>query len=215
MKSDTEINVYQASLTESDLRKLRRKLSKRANQRLVRLERAKSKITGESYAEFGAADISYEYLNHQQSGKKRFTENVNVNMDYNELRREVSVLQNFLNAKSSTVKGMRDIEKQRVKTFESGEWGNPYTDRKKRKLKFASTKEFYDFFHSDVFAELKDAGYTSEQIVESYDTFRERYKGSDEEAIAELEKLLEKYREKNKIQLKDLLKSVEGKKKLT
>lgn len=213
---DTLINVWKESMTPKDLQALRRKLAKRANQRLVRLERATSKVTGETYAGIGASEIAYNYLenNYKQvkGGVKRFSERLDAVTDYTQLRREVSALQNFLESKSSLVSGLREIESSRIRTFESGDWGSAkYTGKSRRKLLFASTKEFYDFIHSDTFRELKGNGFTSEQIVESYDTARETYKGSDKEALEALQEALETFREKGKGTLKELKAAAGGK----
>lgn len=199
------LDVYQAGLTPQELSKVRRTLAKRANQRLVRLERAKSSITGEKYSDIGAAPIARDYLS--RTGRKRFTEGKwkDSPSSYEEQRREIVQLQAFLSSKTSLVSGIRDIEDKRVKTFESGKWGSAkWTDGDRRALKFASTKEFYDFFQSSVFRELVQSGFTSEQVLEAYDTARERYEGQDEEAIERLSEALEKFREQGKISLKEL-----------
>lgn len=202
-----DIDVYRASLTPQDLAQVRRTLAKRANQRLVRLERATSKVTGEEYGNIGAAPIAREYLS--RTGRRRFTESLKTDMSYEEQRREIVNLQAFLQSKSSTVQGIRDIERQRIETFESGKWGSSkWTGKERRTLKFASTKEFYDFFQSSVYKELLADGFTSEQIIEAYDTARETYDGSDEEAMNALEEALRKFREKGGISLKELKESV-------
>ena len=197
-----DIDIYQASLTPKEITKLRRSLAKRANQRLVRLERAKSKISGERYSDIGAAPIAKEYLSHKK--RNRFLESTKP-MSYDEERREISVLQSFLKSKSSLVSGIRDIERRRVEKFESGQYGSyDVTGKKRRELIFASTKEFYDFIHSSLYSDLKNSGFTSEQVVAEYDTARETYEGSDEEAYQALQAALDKFREQGSISLKEL-----------
>ena len=78
------------------------------------------------------------------------------------------------------------------------------TGKKRRELIFASTKEFYDFIHSSLYSDLKNSGFTSEQVVEEYDTARETYEGSDEEAYQALQAALDKFREQGSISLKEL-----------
>ena len=111
-----------------------------------------------------------------------------INDDFPNLRREISVLQGFLGSKTSLVSGIREIEAKRISTFESGNWGKTsrYTGKARREIKFASTKEFYDFLSSKTFQGLKNSGYTSEQLVEIYDEARE-----SEEADEVLEKMEE------------------------
>lgn len=204
------VDVYRSSLSPTQISELRRTLAKRANQRLVRLERATSKISDERFNTIGAAPIAYEYL--KKTGRRRFTEKLNAGLTYDQERTEVIKLQAFLSSKSSTVQGLRDIERRRIETFESGRYGS-YADtgKARKKINFASTKEFYDFFQSSTFRDLRSAGFSSEQIVEEYDTALERYEGAGEEAIKALEEALEIFREKGKVTLKDLRAAAGGK----
>lgn len=199
-----DVDVYRASLSLSEMQALRRTLAKRANQRIVRLEKATSRITGERYNEFGAVTEAYDYLDRQSKGRKRFQERANALTDINAIRREISVLQGFLGRKTSLVSGIREIEQKRIETFESGKWGkaSKYTGGTARRLKFASTKEFYNFLSSQTFRNLVKTGFTSEQIVDAYD--QARVKQSDEEVLTALQEALDEYREGQKATLKDL-----------
>lgn len=213
---DTKVDVYKNSFTPRELALLRRTLAKRANQRLVRLERAKSKITGERYAGIGASEQIYDYLERTRpavkGGVSRFSEKLDSGMTYEQIQREVTTLQGFLESKSSLVSGLRDIERKRISTFESGKWGSSkVTGKSSRKLLFSSTKEFYDFIHTKTFRDLIGMGFTSEQIIEAYDSTREKYQGSDKEAQQALEDALETFREKGRGTLKEL-REVGGKK---
>lgn len=209
-KTDVTIDVYRASLTPDALMSLRRKLAKRANQRLVRLERATSRITGESYNEIGAAPLAYDYLSRQD--RRRFSERLDPGQSYESLKREVTVLQGFLTSKSSTVSGIRSIEESRIRTFESGKWGSyDVTGKKRRGLKFSSTKEFYEFLQSGTFRELLQSGFSSEQIIESYDEAVETYAGKQEEALNALSEALDTFRAKGRGSLKELRAAAGGK----
>lgn len=211
-QEDLSLDIWHRSYTRKDLLEYRRKLAKRANQRLLRLERAKSGITGEPLSGVGASEIAYAYLESQYKGRRRFQERLDSPLKDNALKMEISTLQSFLEAKSSLVSGMRAIEESRVKTFESGRWGSgKYTDGERRRLKFASTKEFYDFFHSDTFRNLSGQGFTSEQIIEAYDKARETGDGADEAALEALQEALETFRAKGRATLKDLRAVVSGK----
>lgn len=170
-----EVDPY-GILDNNMLQQYARKLSKRANQRMLRLERAKSNITGESYASYGA------YVNYAQwsltEGKRRFEENYKGWGD-NPLRLRIARLQQFLNAESSTVSGQRAIERRRIETFSSGKWkSGRYADdlaNTQRKIVSASNSDFYDFLNSKTFQDLMIAGFTSEQAIELYDELYEQY----------------------------------------
>lgn len=164
-------NPYKFSDLE-DLAQVRKTLAKRANQRMVRLEAGKSPITGESY-DYGAIENAKQYISTTKtatkSGKLRFSENASyMKNNATALRREIIELQAFLGAKSSTIKGMRDIEKMRINAFASGKW------KGKTKLKFTSNKSFYNFLNSKTYNQLKNSGFTSEQIVDMYDRTRDK-----------------------------------------
>lgn len=164
-------NPYKFSDLE-DLAQARKTLAKRSNQRMVRLEEGKSPITGESY-DYGAIENAKQYIattrTATKSGKLRFSESASyMKNNATALRREIIELQSFLGAKSSTIKGMRDIEKMRINAFESGKW------KGKTKLKFTSNKSFYNFLNSKTYNQLKNSGFTSEQIVDMYDRTRDK-----------------------------------------
>lgn len=198
-----DVDVYRSNtLSVTDLQTMRRTLAKRANQRMVRLERGKSLVTGESF-NFGAIENARAYL----GKRKRFSEKLELTTDLNQLRKEITVLQSFLNAKSSTIQGMREIERRRIKTFETGEWGQKWKQQgiRQKPIRFASTKEFYDFLNSGTFKNLIDAGFDSDQIVTMYQEAQTTAHLSDEEVRNQLEKAVEEYRAKGNANLKDLL----------
>lgn len=208
-ESYLELDVYQASLTPTKLSQVRRTLAKRANQRLLRLERATSNVTGERYSEIGAYPKAMSYL--ERTGRRRFDERSRTKMDYDEQRREVIELQAFLSSKTSTVQGIREIEQERIKTFGSGKWGSyQWTDQERRALQFASTKEFYEFLNSSIYKELKSSGFTSDQLIEVYDEARERYQGRDREVLLKLTEALDRFRAQGSISLKELREAAGG-----
>lgn len=187
------LDVYAHGRKTEDLYEIRRALAKQANQRIVRLERAKSAITGEAFNQFGAITDVYAYLGHRN--RNRFSEVKTTAMTDAELRHEIVVLQGFLGRKSSTVSGMKAIEKKRIATFEG------------KGIKFANTKEFYDFLNSKTFGELTASGFTSEQIVEIYDKARQKKNADD--VAAEMQKALDEFRAgEKKATLKNLQKDL-------
>lgn len=222
-QADLTTDVYRGSFPIKELQRMRRALAKRANQRIVRLERGQSEVTGEKWNTFGAVVDVYKYLNDQQEGRTRFKESANALSDYGELRWEITVLQGFLGRKTSLVYGMRDIEKKRINTFESGKWGTAYKKNgtPTRPIKFASNKEFYDFLNSETFKGLVSSGFTSEQIIEEYDKARVKtvkkiarkiaegaeVDEDDAKIVAEqMQEALDDFRRKGNANLKDLRK---------
>lgn len=179
---------HEKGISENELLKVHRTLAKRSNQRLVRLERAVSEVTGESYASYGAGDIAKEYL--QKQGVNRFTENAKSNYklkeeqqsknqlyDRKQILQDIKKMQEFLLSPSSTVGQQKAIEKARIKTFETEKVVNGEVIRKP--IEFASNKEFYDFLSSQTFKELT-ATFNSETLVEVYDEARREKKTHDE-----------------------------------
>lgn len=211
-KEDLTADVYRGSYSMDELQRMRRALAKRANQRIVRLERGESKVTGEKWNTFGAVTDVYDYLQRQKEGRTRFRETKNAMTDTQALKREITVLQGFLGRKSSLVSGMQEIEDKRINTFETGKWGIKWKKKgiPNKPLHFASNKEFYDFMNSETFKGLMSSGFTSEQLVELYDSARVRL-GEQAEADTvsnAMADALVEYREKGNASLKDLRKKM-------
>lgn len=172
----TKTDVY-GSISTAELREIRRTLAKRANQRMVRLGKATSEITGEKYDEFGAVTKVKDYL--ERYGRTRFTESLTGEtkeysaMSRERLQREIVVLQGFLNAKTSSVAGQRRAEEKRVATFSAHGLG-----------RIARNKEFYDFLNSNSYNTLKKFGggngLVSEQIQDLYQRASDEGMSADE-----------------------------------
>lgn len=161
-------------MSQQELSATRRKLAKRANQRLLRLERSKSEVTGEAY-HAGAYDIAEDYL--RQIGRgNRFSESINytktidkktgeVSYDIYRLKKEILELDTFLHSKTSTVSGNRAAERKRIETFTSPEFG--------LSREVVSSKGFYDFLQSEAFDYFVQNSFTSEQLMDVYNIYRE------------------------------------------
>lgn len=210
-------DVYTAKLSESELRMIRKTLAKRANQRLVRLERAESTVTGEKFSSYGASEIAYDYIEQtrysdiekNEPGKLRFSESFGYDVGSAwDLKREIVKLQTFLLSKSSTVAGQKEIEKKRIKTFESGDWG---TDGGAPvQVKFATNKEFYAFLSSKTFDNLVKKGFTSEDIVDVFIRSMDK-EDSVEKAKEKMAKALDEFEKPDvKVNLKEFKKQVLG-----
>ena len=163
-----------SGMTQQELAALRRKLAKRANQRMVRLERSKSEISGEAF-HAGAYDIAQDYL--RQTGRgKRFSESINytktinketgeASFDIYRLKREILELDTFIHSKTSTVSGNREAERKRIETFTSEEYG--------LSREVVSSKGFYDFLQSEAYDYFVQNSFTSEQLLDIYNIYRE------------------------------------------
>lgn len=137
-------NVNVKSLTTSELLQLRRKLAKRINQRMRRLE-AKGFTQGGAYADY------QDLLNRFFGGVKRIPENLNI---YKSLpKTEVAAMQRLLKEKTSSVQGWNEVIQNRVQTI-----------YKRYGVQFKSNQELYDFIDSLEFEALSRL-YSSKQAL--------------------------------------------------
>lgn len=160
-------NYWNVSASMEALQFVRRKLAKRANQRMVRLERSASPITGKAY-HVGAYDIAQAEL----GDRKRFSEKLNYSTDITELKKEIGQIQAFLNAKSSTVAGSKQIEENRIATLTNlGRDEEGHTPISEATARSAG---FYDFISSKAFIYLSEKQVDSEGLQEIYDYYTEK-----------------------------------------
>lgn len=160
-------NYWNVTASREALQAVRRKLAKRANQRLVRLERSVSPISGEAY-HVGAYDIAQAELGE----RRRYSEKLDYLTDITELKKEIGQLQAFLNAKSSTVSGNRAIEKKRIETLT--DLGRDEEGHAVISLQTATSKGFYDFISSKAYIYLSEKQVDSEGLQEIYDYYTEK-----------------------------------------
>lgn len=158
-----------SSYNLAELNKLRRRLAKRANQRLREIERA-----GYTEAYVYATTMS-GYL--QPTERTRFYEGTRQ-MDLFTLREELNELRWFLNAKTSTVGGIRAFERETSKQFAS----LPSFQK--------SPDLFWKYMSSAAVKHLKKLGYSSEELIEFYDYATENRVGFEQ--IMETVKAFEK-----------------------
>lgn len=160
-------NYWNVSASMEALQAVRRKLAKRANQRMVRLERSASPITGKAY-HVGAYDIAQAEL----GDRRRFSEKLNYSTDITELKKEIGQIQAFLNAKSSTVAGNKQIEEARIATLtDLGRDEEGHTPISEATARSAG---FYDFISSKAFIYLSEKQVDSEGLQEIYDYYTEK-----------------------------------------
>ena len=158
-----------SSYNLAELNKLRRRLAKRANQRMREIERA-----GYTDAYVYATTMS-GYL--QPTDRTRFYEGTRQ-MDLFTLREELNELRWFLNAKTSTVGGIRSFERETSKQF-----ANLKSFKKSPDL-------FWKYMSSASVKHLKKMGYSSEELIEFYDFASENRVGYDQimDALKDFEK---------------------------
>lgn len=125
------IDVRRGGYTLEELDRMRRKLAKRANTRLLALERA-----GRDY---WAYDIAQQYLNARN--RRRFSERAFKGSERNAVR-ELEEIISFLNSASSTITGSKAIENKIKSTF--AEKGVNVSDLGSRDF-----FDFLDWYNSD------------------------------------------------------------------
>ena len=147
-----KFDPYGKDVTREELLQIRRQLAKVMNQRMVRLENARSPVTGEDYT-FGSYDKMQDYLEKagrqkmaNREGGLRFAETLNVDMSNKQLIKEIKALQGYSEHVSSTVAGMHKIEKKRQATFKA----------KGLDPKVVSSKDFYDFLNTQTFDRISN-----------------------------------------------------------
>lgn len=118
------IDVRRGGYTLEELDRMRRKLAKRANARLLALERA-----GRDY---WAYDIAQQYLNARN--RRRFSERSFKGSERNAVR-ELEEIISFLNSASSTISGSKAIENKIKSSFE----------RKGVNVSELGSRDFFDF----------------------------------------------------------------------
>lgn len=162
-------------MNTSEQLEIRRKLAKRINQRMVRLEK-KGLTKGAAYADY------QDLLNKFFDGATRIPENTKI---YKHLpRTELKAMQSLLKEKTSTVQGWNEIMEARVRTI-----------KERYGIEFKDNYELYDFITSLEFKNLSKL-YDSKQAL--------RLIAHSQEDIDDVRKMLSQFREstdKNKADL--------------
>ena len=153
-------------MNTSEQLELRRKLAKRINQRMVRLEK-KGLTKGAAYADY------QDLLNKFFGGAKRIPENTKI---YKRLpRAELKAMQSLLKEKTSTVQGWNEIMEARVRTI-----------KERYGIEFKNNYELYDFITSLEFKNLSKL-YDSKQAL--------RLIAHSQEDIDDVKKMLSQFRD--------------------
>lgn len=153
-------------MNTSEQLELRRKLAKRINQRMLRLEK-KGLTKGGAYADY------QDLLNKFFGGAKRIPENKNI---YKSLpRTELKAMQSLLKEKTSSVQGWNEVMEARVRTI-----------KERYGVEFRDNYELYDFITSLEFKNLSKL-YDSKQAL--------RLIAHSQEDIDDVRKMLSQFRD--------------------
>lgn len=151
------------------LNDLRLTLARKANRRLRALEKAN--------LDYYAYDVATLYTR-QTRNSNRFSEKKNMYTNIEAVLNEISRIEQFLNSKSSTVKGQRDIQRRREQAFKD----------KGYDMSGMTPRQLTNFFESSAFKNAK--GVSSDFLVDYF--LRGLEEGVEEETLY---KALEEFNE--------------------
>lgn len=120
MTSDEVYEDYVSSMTESQLKEYIHTVGKAANQRLRELEKQGLQNSSAAYRYMKRISRDGDYAT-SKTGKGQMKFNLRVRgRSFAELRHMVQTIDDFMEAKSSTTAGVRDIYNTAAKTFSEG-----------------------------------------------------------------------------------------------
>lgn len=131
-----KFNPYLSSKSDKELYAIRKKLAKRLNQRMRRLESAG--------IDYGAIKIYKQDVARYYPGNKGFKESLGKTKGIS-VKHEISLLQNLLNLPTSTLPGIKKIRKKAMGTFEE-----------KYGVKFKNVQQYEDFINSETWKKLDE-----------------------------------------------------------
>ncbi len=153
-----------------EVRALRRKLAKRANARLLSLER--KGLTKNAYR------LATRYTQATR-GRNRFSEAYLKSAEISYLREDIENLRVFLNSVTSTLSGYKQLKKERIDRF------------RQKGLKIDDEDQFYRFLNSKIYKDLANKLISSDKLIEFYDDVVDssKYEMKDlKEALEEFKK---------------------------
>lgn len=131
-----KFNPYLSNKSDKELYAIRKKLAKRLNQRMRRLESAG--------IDYGAIKIYKQDVARYYSGNKGFKESLGKTKGIS-VKHEISLLQNLLNLPTSTLPGIKKIRKKAMGTFED-----------RYNVKFKNVQQYEDFIASSTWKKLDE-----------------------------------------------------------
>lgn len=164
--------------TDEEIRKELRRAGKAANQRLRRLEQAKIAGKHEGYGE------AYQYAAKVKPGmnKPRFMERPGKALTRRELLKELGTVLAFLDYKSSTETGRKQLEEARYQSYKDRGFQGTSTEFKRLVKKvFAMAQE--KNFSSDTAYSIMTTGFDSpEQQIESINQWLEEMRQDEKQS---------------------------------
>nr|DAI86106.1 MAG TPA: hypothetical protein [Bacteriophage sp.] len=138
MKNDElqKFNPYLSNKSDKELYAIRKKLAKRINQRMRRVESAG--------IDYGAIKIFKQDVARYYPGNKGFKESLGKTKGIS-VKHEISLLQNLLNLPTSTLPGIKKIRKKAMGTFED-----------RYNVKFKNLQQYEDFIASSTWKKLEE-----------------------------------------------------------
>jgi hypothetical protein len=182
MKNDDlqKFNPYLSNKSDNELYAIRKKLAKRLNQRMRRLESAE--------IDYGVIKMYRKEVARYYAGNKGFKESLGKTKGIS-VKHEISLIQNLLNRPTSTLQGIRRIRKKAMNTFEE-----------KYNVHFKNVQEYEDFIESDTWKKMDklygsstalDLIATSEKTVEQVrKSVEDFFKKTDKYTSADIAKQL-------------------------
>lgn len=165
--------------TVEELQSIRLKYAKIANARLRSLERAGRDVF--------AYDVATRYTGRTRNSK-RFSESKKFSENPRDLMRDIDALTQFLNSQTSTVRGQKKLENEKINNFEK-KLGVSIPD-KREFWNFLSGSSFQDLrgsrkgdsnYFVDFYVRSKEEGYSLDEINQALDEYRRgEVKGIDE-----------------------------------
>lgn len=151
-------NPYQNDYTTEQLIRILSTANKALNQRMRTIKKAKSKLSGEHYEPFGAR-LEYEQeLKKYGETRKSLPEKGLQKYSRTKLKSMIAKTESLLNEQTSTVRGIRLWENNRIRAFKAK--GIKMTD-----------KQFFDFFKSEEYEKMCQV-MASEILIEEIDMLR-------------------------------------------
>lgn len=138
MKNDElqNFNPYLSRKSEKELYAIRKKLAKRLNQRMRRLERAG--------IDYGAIKMYRQEVARYYAGNRGFKESLGKTKGIS-VKHEISLIQNLLNRPTSTMQGIRNIHRKAQHKFEE-----------LYHVKFKNVSQYEDFIDSKTWEKMED-----------------------------------------------------------
>lgn len=165
-----KFNPYLSSKSDKELYAIRKKLAKRLNQRMRRLESAG--------IDYGAIKMYRKEIARYYAGNKGVKESLGKTKGIS-VKHEISLIQNLLNRPTSTIQGIRNIHKKAQHKFEE-----------LYHVKFKNVSQYEDFIDSKTWEKMEDlfgSGTTLDLIAVSKKSV-EQIRKSVEDYIAKNDK---------------------------